>query len=101
MTLQAERIEAPDDVWQSQSFFEEKGWSDGLPVIPPTEERVAEMLAATRRKSEETLGTVPPRWAAAIRNSNRWWRHAREEARGGRRSPLLEPPRAWRAQSNR
>ena len=65
MTLQAERIEAPDDVWQSQSFFEEKGWSDGLPVIPPTEERVAEMLAATRRKSEETLGTVPPRWAAA------------------------------------
>jgi hypothetical protein len=65
MELQAERIEAPDDVWQSQSFFEEKGWSDGLPVIPPTEERVAEMLAATRRKSEETLGTVPPRWAPA------------------------------------
>ena len=33
--LQAERFEIPDDIWEAQAFFEEKGWSDGLPIIPP------------------------------------------------------------------
>ncbi len=47
--LQAERFEVPDDLWAAQAFFEEKGWSDGLPIIPPTEERVAQMLGATTR----------------------------------------------------
>ena len=36
---------------QAQAFFEEKGWGDGLPIIPPTEARVAQMLAATKRKA--------------------------------------------------
>ena len=49
--LQAERLEIPDDLWAAQAFFEEKGWSDGLPIIPPTEERVGQMLAATTRES--------------------------------------------------
>ena len=44
-----ERFEIPDDIWEAQTFFEEKGWSDGLPMIPPTEERVSQMLAATTR----------------------------------------------------
>jgi hypothetical protein len=63
--LQAERIEVPDDIWAAQEFFAEKGWSDGLPIIPPTEERVARMLAATRRNPEDNIGAVPPRWAPA------------------------------------
>ena len=63
--LQAERVEIPDDIWEAQAFFEEKGWSDGFPIIPPTEARVAQMLAATKRKPEETIGAVPPRWAQA------------------------------------
>ena len=63
--LQAERFEIPDDIWEAQAFFEEKAWSDGLPVIPPTEERVAKMLAATTRKADEAIGAVPPRWAQA------------------------------------
>ena len=50
---QAERIEIPDDIWEAQEYFVEKGWSDGLPVIPPTEERVAKMLAGTKRKPDE------------------------------------------------
>ena len=28
-------------------FFYQRGWTDGLPIIPPTEEAVAEMLAGT------------------------------------------------------
>ena len=63
--LQAEKIEIPDDIWEAQAFFEEKGWSDGLPVIPPTEARVAQMLTATKRKPDEVIGVVPPRWAQA------------------------------------
>ncbi len=63
--LQAERVEAPDDIWAAQAFFEEKGWSDGLPVVPPTEERVAKMLAGSRRNAGENIGSLPPRWAAA------------------------------------
>jgi hypothetical protein len=41
-------------------FFFEKEWSDGLPVIPPTEVRVAAMLAGTRRDPDEVIGNVPP-----------------------------------------
>lgn len=63
--LQAERVEIPDDIWAAQAFFEEKGWSDGLPVIPPTEERVTRMLAATNRKPQDVIGAIPPRWAHA------------------------------------
>jgi hypothetical protein len=63
--LQAERFEIPDDIWRAQAFFEEKGWSDGLPMIPPTEERVAQMLAVTKRDPQAVIGTVPPRWAQA------------------------------------
>ena len=54
--LQAERVEIPDDIWEAQAFFEENGWSDGLPVIPPTEERVAKMLTGTKRKPDEVIG---------------------------------------------
>jgi len=41
-------------------FFFEKEWSDGLPVIPPTETRLAEMLAGTPRDPDEVIGAVPP-----------------------------------------
>ena len=55
--LQAEKIEIPDDIWEAQAFFEEKGWSDGLPVIPPTEARVAQMQARrSDRRGTAALG---------------------------------------------
>jgi hypothetical protein len=41
-------------------FFLEKPWSDGLPVVTPTEERVQRMLAATRRDPDEPVGNIPP-----------------------------------------
>ena len=64
-TLEAEKIEVGDDLWVAQAFFEEKGWSDGLPIIPPTEERVAQMLTAVKRAPQDVIGAVPPRWAQA------------------------------------
>jgi len=46
-------------------YFFEKEWSDGLPVVPPTGERLAAMLGGTRRDPEETIGPVPPLMAPA------------------------------------
>ncbi len=46
-------------------FFLGKEWSDGLPVVTPTEERVARMLAATRRDPDEVVGAVPPAMGVA------------------------------------
>jgi hypothetical protein len=38
----------------------ERGWSDGLPVTPPTPERVARMLEGTTRDPQEIVAVVPP-----------------------------------------
>jgi len=62
---QSERIEVDDDLWAVNAFFEEKGWTDGLPIIPPTEQRVGQMVAAVKRNSQDVIGVVPPRWAPA------------------------------------
>ena len=37
----------------------ERGWSDGLPVVPPTQERVLAMLEGTTREASEVLGLMP------------------------------------------
>ncbi len=41
----------------------DRGWSDGLPIVPPTEERVLRMLAGTSRLPGEIIGHVPPNLA--------------------------------------
>jgi hypothetical protein len=38
----------------------ERGWTDGLPVVPPTPERVLRMLQGTTRPAGEVLGQMPP-----------------------------------------
>lgn len=44
-----------------QTYFLDHELSDGIPVAPPTEEAVAEMLTGTSRKPEEVLaGLMPP-----------------------------------------
>ncbi len=41
-------------------FFLEKEWSDGFPVVTPTEERVQWLLAGTRCDPQEVIGHIPP-----------------------------------------
>ena len=41
----------------------ERGWSDGLPVVPPTEARVLRMLAGSSRDPNEVIGQIPPNLA--------------------------------------
>ncbi len=43
--------------------FLAQGWTDGLPVIPPTVERVEAFLAQAKMGSDEVIGVIPPRWA--------------------------------------
>jgi thiol-disulfide isomerase/thioredoxin len=38
----------------------DRGWSDGLPVVPPTDARIMRMLQGTSRRPEEVIGLVPP-----------------------------------------
>jgi hypothetical protein len=46
-----------------ERLFMEMGWTDYLPIVLPTEERVAEMLKGTSHKPDEVIGrmqTSPP-----------------------------------------
>jgi hypothetical protein len=41
--------------------YYDAGWTDGLPVVPPTEATVAAMLAAAGLRGHEVLGEIPGR----------------------------------------
>jgi hypothetical protein len=43
-----------------EEHFIHQGWSDGLPVIPPTPDRVDRFLAATKHDPGTVLGVLPP-----------------------------------------
>ena len=60
--LQARRIEVAPLQDEHELAFE-RGWSDGLPVVPPTEDRVLRMLAGVARAPEEIVGVIPPDYA--------------------------------------
>ncbi len=45
-------------------LFIKNGWSLGVPIIPPTPERVAAMLKGTSHKPDELVGLIPPRVGA-------------------------------------
>jgi hypothetical protein len=42
-------------------FYYQKGWTDGLPVVPPTENKVRRFLEAAGREPDEVLGTYETR----------------------------------------
>ena len=48
----------PDTEDNLQRLFYERGWTDGLPIILPTEERVAEMLTGTNRAPDEVVSEI-------------------------------------------
>ena len=62
--LQSRRITIGDEEDEHEAMFA-RGWSDGLPLVPPTQERVLRMLDGTSRDPQEVLGLVPPDLAPA------------------------------------
>jgi hypothetical protein len=59
--LNAQRISAPVDPELLQEWFFERRWSDGFPVIAPTPEAVARMMAGIARAPGDVIGAIPPR----------------------------------------
>jgi hypothetical protein len=57
--LRSRRIEIGGDEDEQEAMYE-RGWSDGLPLVPPTEERVLKMLDGTSRDPQEVIGLIPP-----------------------------------------
>ncbi len=46
-------------------YFDGHGWTDGLPIVPPTEEAVARMLSYTDLEPTDALGRIPASRAQA------------------------------------
>jgi hypothetical protein len=55
------RVVFKGSVGEVNRFFYQRGWTDGLPVIPPTEEAVAEMLTGTDLKKNQLIAELEPR----------------------------------------
>jgi hypothetical protein len=59
------RIIFKGDLEEVNRFFYQRGWTDGLPIIPPTEEAVAKMLAGTDLPPDHLVAKLEPRLGKA------------------------------------
>jgi hypothetical protein len=65
-------IVATGNLDQIQELFYDRHWSDGLPIVPPTIQRIDQFLSKTQREPSEVLGTLLPSrreatvWNAAV-----------------------------------
>ncbi len=60
--LRSRRIEFATAEDEMEAMYD-RGWTDGLPVVPPTEARVMAMLEGTTRDPDEVVALVPPNLA--------------------------------------
>ena len=58
-TLHSRHVELASAEDEFESMFT-RGWTDGLPVIPPTPERVLRMLTGTTRNPQDVVAIAPP-----------------------------------------
>jgi hypothetical protein len=61
----AASFQAADDFDAINRLYRERRWSDGLPIVPPTSERVGRMLELSRRAPGEIVARVAPAYGAA------------------------------------
>ena len=61
-TLRARQIHLAELEDEIEACFE-RGWTDGLPVVPPTTARVLRMLDGTTRGAQEVVALIPPDYA--------------------------------------
>ena len=55
------RAHVADDAFAANELFQDQGWTDGLPVVPPTEPLVRRFLDAARLAPSDVVGTEPVR----------------------------------------
>jgi hypothetical protein len=53
------------DLKEVNQFFYKRGWTDGFPIIPPTEAEVAEMLTGTDLPGDQVVAKIIPRMGKA------------------------------------
>src|SRR5215207_9835579 len=58
--IKSQRFEV-DDALAAIDYYFDKGWTDGLPVVPPTEESIREFLRHAGLEPDEVVGSVPAR----------------------------------------
>ena len=63
LQLKSRRIEVADPEDAVEVAYD-RGWCDGLPIVPPTPLRVALMLSGSTRRPEEIIGLIPPNLSA-------------------------------------
>ncbi|HVO89903.1 MAG TPA: hypothetical protein VMV45_15285 [Casimicrobiaceae bacterium] len=62
----ANLVDAPDDLEAINRLYRDRRWSDGLPIVPPTQARVDRMLAAVPdRARDELVAVLAPAFHAA------------------------------------
>ena len=49
------------DAFEANELYQRNGWTDGLPIVPPTEAGVSRFLAAARRDAPDVIGIEPVR----------------------------------------
>jgi hypothetical protein len=59
------RVSVPDDLDELQQFVLDRGWGDGLPVLPPTHARLARLLDAWAGPRDRVVVTLAPRFGMA------------------------------------
>jgi hypothetical protein len=59
-------VDAPQDVEAATDYCLQRGWGDGLPIVPPTAERVERMLAWWDRPWNASVGVLAPRDAEIL-----------------------------------
>jgi hypothetical protein len=62
--LQSKRYPLVDSE-EAIEFYFQRGWTDGLPIVPPTPARVERMLQGTQRDPAELIGLIPPNYGKA------------------------------------
>lgn len=60
---------ADDSPEAVMDLYESRGWGDGLPLVPPTPQRVEMMVAAAGVDPDEELAVLPPRLGVATARS--------------------------------
>lgn len=60
MTSASALVEVPRDPVEFTEFAVERGWGDGLPLIPPTPERVTSFLASWGVDADTEIARLPP-----------------------------------------
>ena len=60
-TGKSQRVSFKGTLQEVNQFYYRKGWGDGLPIIPPTEEAVAEMLTGTDLPPDHIVAKIIPR----------------------------------------